>query len=495
MTDTTDERDSYLNCNINNVQCSESENCSNFAYYNIVEDILGNSIEEDWPGIGVPPAIYPSTTLNDDIVEPAEVDVSKLNENSSWTVMMVKAKDMPKTRKTLVDSGCNRSIFTNRELFTEYREARIPIKTAGDIIYAVGVGTVGKLQNCLHVPTMNINLISVMQAVEDIEHLAITFEAGTCTIHHKLLYFDDLIIPTIDRLIEVNDFRWMGLDLQIDSAMSAQSVTQCYLSKIEYFQGLALQGLDEQCQILHHYQEDEWLQESKFEELSASYLAKADALELLHVQLGHLPYSRIEKMISKGIIRGFELNKHLMKQLIKAKCGVCIRSKATDASHKGQLPLPEKPWVEFATDLSAKFDQASLYGNFYQMVLIDMKSKYVWDYYTETKGQVFDRIQEWLEKEIGLLRGRDHSNYEITLFSDQGEAHSIRVEELCHKYGVVKKSTGGYTPEHNAFAERWYRTNAEMSTCQMLQFDLPEAYWEDSRRMATFIYNRIPPMH
>ena len=81
MTDTTDERDSYSNCNVNNVQCSESENCSNFAYYNIVEDILGNSIEEDWPGIGVPPAIYPSTTMNDDIVEPAEVDVSKLNEN------------------------------------------------------------------------------------------------------------------------------------------------------------------------------------------------------------------------------------------------------------------------------------------------------------------------------------------------------------------------------------------------------------------------------
>ena len=66
--------------------------------------------------------------MNDDIVEPAEVDVSKLNENSSWTVMMVKAKDMPKTRKTLVDSGCNRSIFTNREIFIEYRAARIPIR-------------------------------------------------------------------------------------------------------------------------------------------------------------------------------------------------------------------------------------------------------------------------------------------------------------------------------------------------------------------------------
>ena len=33
-----------------------------------------------------------------------------------------------------------------------------------------------------------------------------------------------------------------------------------------------------------------------------------------------------------------------------------------------------------------------------------------------------------------------------------------------------------------------------MSTCQMLQYDMPEAYWEDSRRMATFIYNRVPPV-
>jgi hypothetical protein len=27
----------------------------------------------------------------------------------------------------------------------------------------------------------------------------------------------------------------------------------------------------------------------------------------------------------------------------------------------------------------------------------------------------------------------------------------------------------------------------------MLQYDSPEALWEDSRRMATFIYNRVPP--
>ena len=79
------------------------------------------------------------------------------------------------------------------------------------------------------------------------------------------------------------------------------------------------------------------------------------------------------------------------------------------------------------------------------------------------------------------------------LFSDMGEANSRKVIDICRQYGVVEQRTGGYTPENNAFAERWFRTIAKMSTCQMLQFDLPDNMWEDSRRMATFIYNRVPP--
>ena len=74
-----------------------------------------------------------------------------------------------------------------------------------------------------------------------------------------------------------------------------------------------------------------------------------------------------------------------------------------------------------------------------------------------------------------------------------GEAKSAKVEELCRQYGVRRETTTGYSPAHNAFVERWFRTNAEMSRCQMLQYDTDETYWEDSRRMATFIYNRVPP--
>ena len=57
----------------------------------------------------------------------------------------------------------------------------------------------------------------------------------------------------------------------------------------------------------------------------------------------------------------------------------------------------------------------------------------MWDYYIKTKDQVYEKLCEWLEKEVGIHRGRDSANYEITLFSDQGEAHSKKVEEACRK--------------------------------------------------------------
>ena len=87
-----------------------------------------------------------------------------------------------------------------------------------------------------------------------------------------------------------------------------------------------------------------------------------------------------------------------------------MRSKKTDTAHNGHIPVASSAWVNFQTDITAMFDQASLYGNNYMMVIIDTKSKYVWDYYLKTKDEAFDKICEWLEKEVGLHRRRKSAN-------------------------------------------------------------------------------------
>ena len=76
-------------------------------------------------------------------------------------------------------------MFGNRELFQDFVETLIPIKTAGNTVYAMGAGTVGKLRGCLYVPNLPINFISPFQAMEDINRMKIELELHKCTLWHK----------------------------------------------------------------------------------------------------------------------------------------------------------------------------------------------------------------------------------------------------------------------------------------------------------------------
>ena len=91
----------------------------------------------------------------------------------------------------------------------------------------------------------------------------------------------------------------------------------------------------------------DWLTDKRLGIIRQAYLAMADSLELLHSELGHMPYSRIEVMIGKGVIKGMTLDNKTLKALQREKCHVCMRSKNTDAAHNGHIPVVCTAWVNF----------------------------------------------------------------------------------------------------------------------------------------------------
>ena len=103
--------------------------------------------------------------------------------------------------------------------------------------------------------------------------------------------------------------------------------------------------------------------------LTSAFLTKADAIYKLHATLGHLPYSRIERMILKGIMKGYTFDVNLIKQMMKVKCDICMRAKITDSSHRGHLFHSDEPWHTF--------QQRSIHGSFYMSALMDTATKYV----------------------------------------------------------------------------------------------------------------------
>ena len=107
-------------------------------------------------------------------------------------------------------------------------------------------------------------------------------------------------------------------------------------------------------------------------------------------------------------------------------------------------------------DITGLFMQASIHENYYQCAIIDTYSKQVWDDYLAAKDDVYKVLSDFCETVITMLRGRDHSVFEIFLMSDLEEAFSKKV--------TVNQATAGYTRQHNAIVERWFRTNdGEMS--------------------------------
>ena len=134
-----------------------------------------------------------------------------LNENRSWKPMWTRSHVRKRVR-TLADSGCSCTIFTDRNLFTDYQPYSSPKSTAGGMIWSTGRGTVGKLQNCLYVSEININLISTGQVLKKIPYLRFIHEDGVFIIQDKTGRNADIVYENVQDFCEITDLKWLGVD-------------------------------------------------------------------------------------------------------------------------------------------------------------------------------------------------------------------------------------------------------------------------------------------
>ena len=76
-----------------------------------------------------------------------------------------------------------------------------------------------------------------------------------------------------------------------------------------------------------------------------------------------------------------------------------------------------------------------------------------------------------------------------------GEFHSNAVIAYCQEKGIIHRTTCPYSPENNGLIERTWRTISESSIALLLTAHLTEPYWEEARRTAGYIRNRIVGGH
>jgi hypothetical protein len=62
----------------------------------------------------------------------------------------------------------------------------------------------------------------------------------------------------------------------------------------EYIRGVTSEAMLEQVRVLTEENGEAWMTEERQYGIVGAYLARADALELLLIRLGHMPYQRIK---------------------------------------------------------------------------------------------------------------------------------------------------------------------------------------------------------
>jgi hypothetical protein len=121
--------------------------------------------------------------------------------------------------KAIIDSGASVCMFNQRRYFKDMVEDDSTIRTAGKSIKAHGKRTVGYLQNCLYVPDLQRNLISVSHVCQDMHGFFAFFEDHCVFVQHTTgqILCD---YPLSDGLYSTMDLSWLGINLlDIDPPM------------------------------------------------------------------------------------------------------------------------------------------------------------------------------------------------------------------------------------------------------------------------------------
>ena len=140
------------------------------------------------------------------------------------------------------------------------------------------------------------------------------------------------------------------------------------------------------------------------------------------------------------------------------------------------------------TDISGKWATPSLQGNTYTIGFFERKSKKIFLYFSKSK-EMSQQTKDLIASEIPKCRLR-HGTTDFIIHSDVGEFQSEKIREIVRAAGGEIEKGSAYTPEHQCFIERGWRTIKELASTMLLASNLTEPYWECAQQYANKIYCR-----
>ena len=378
------------------------------------------------------------------------------------------------------DSGATHHMVGSNENMTDYRPISIDITQSDGItkMRAVGIGTIGYLKDCLYVPGIPHDLISIVQ---------LTLEGRKITTgdDKMIVWEDEFFVGEPILSFEIRGdrhFHWCDpyKELAKPRRMIAASTPTAHTVRASPALEIEPAVEDEDdCNAPHEVTEST--------PGSTEGIIKLNRLQTWHNRLAHVTMDNLMKLKMKDSVRGLNLNLIDFKKSDLGLCDPCIKGKLAakhipSATHGIALKDDE---VHLHIDIKPMLTQ-SVQGNKYITLIVEEPSGMYYAYYTKTKTGQNTILKQHYEKEIKprSLKVRYVTTDHEAIYLDPGYT------QACRDLGAEKITSLPHRHEQNGRVERGMRTLFNMIRTVMTKYNTSPGFWQYAADYSLWTLNR-----
>ena len=209
--------------------------------------------------------------------------------------------------------------------------------------------------------------------------------------------------------------------------------------------------------------------------------SKLNQTYLWHLRLGHINLNRISRLVRDGPLGSLQVEELPV-------CESCLEGKMTKRPFSAKGYRAKEPLELVHSDVCGPMNIQARGGFEYFITFIDDYSRYGYIYLMRRKSECFEKFKEYkaeTEKRLGKCLK--------TLRSDRGGEYLLgEFKDYLSAEGIVSQLSAPGMPQQNGVAERRNRTLMDMVRSMMSYSDLPISFWGHALETAAYILNLVP---
>lgn len=203
-------------------------------------------------------------------------------------------------------------------------------------------------------------------------------------------------------------------------------------------------------------------------------------LRTWHERFGHANIQMLRRLA--GSVDGMKIRDSEVSQ---NNCEICMKAKLNRSPFKKSLRRASQPLELIHSDVQGPMRIPTIENHRYSINFIDDYSRFVMVYTMKSKSEALNKFKDF------IADTRNAKFRVMGLRTDNGGEYTSReFEEFCRNNGIRRELTIPGVPEQNGVAERCWRTLNEMGRALLRSREVSERWWGRAIIMAAYIRNR-----